>query len=32
LAYLPKPFPIEALLRLVVGERTPGRDESLNEE
>ncbi len=32
LAYLPKPFPIEALLRLVVGERTPGRDESVEEE
>lgn len=32
LAYLPKPFPIEALLRLVVGDRTPGRDESLQED
>jgi hypothetical protein len=32
LAYLPKPFPIEALLRLVVGERTSGRDESVDEE
>jgi DNA-binding response OmpR family regulator len=32
LAYLPKPFPIEALLRLVVGERTPARDESIDED
>ncbi len=31
LAYLPKPFPIEALLRLVVGERTPGDTESVDE-
>ena len=27
LAYLPKPFPIEALLRLVLGQRRPVRDE-----
>jgi len=27
LAYLPKPFPIDALLRLVVGDRTRARDE-----
>jgi DNA-binding response OmpR family regulator len=32
LAYLPKPFPIEALLRLVVGHRTTGRDEALDGE
>jgi DNA-binding response OmpR family regulator len=33
LAYLPKPFPIDALLRLVVGDRTPGHDdETLDEE
>ena len=32
LAYLPKPFPIEALLRLVVGHRTSGRDDSLDEQ
>ena len=31
LAYLPKPFPIDALLRLVVGERG-GRDESIDED
>ena len=32
LAYLPKPFPIEALLRLVFSKRTPEREESLDEE
>jgi len=32
LAYLPKPFPIEALLRLVIGERTPEHDESIDED
>lgn len=30
-AYLPKPFPIEALLRLVFGDRRPGRG-ALNDE
>jgi len=32
LAYLPKPFPIDALLRLVVGSRTRALDESPDEE
>ena len=32
LAYLPKPFPIDALLRLVLGDRTGGRDDSVDEE
>jgi len=32
LAYLPKPFPIEALLRLVLGKSGPGRDASADEE
>ena len=31
-AYLPKPFPIDALLRLVVGSHTPPRDESSDAE
>ena len=32
LAYLPKPFPIDALLRLVLGKTSAGRDETANEE
>jgi DNA-binding response OmpR family regulator len=32
IAYLPKPFPIDALLRLVVGDRTSGRDDETIEE
>lgn len=32
LAYLPKPFPIEALLRLVMGHRTGGREGLLEED
>jgi DNA-binding response OmpR family regulator len=32
LAYLPKPFPIDALLRLVIGGQSPGRDDSADEE
>lgn len=31
-AYLPKPFPIEALLRLVMGERNGGRKGLLEED
>jgi DNA-binding response OmpR family regulator len=31
LAYLPKPFPIEALLRLVIGKPRPGRNETADE-
>jgi DNA-binding response OmpR family regulator len=31
LAYLPKPFPIEALLRLVLGNRASARNESLDD-
>jgi DNA-binding response OmpR family regulator len=31
LAYLPKPFPIEALLRLVFGDRRPGRATTVDE-
>ncbi len=32
LAYLPKPFPIDALLRLVMGKTSPGRDGNADEE
>jgi DNA-binding response OmpR family regulator len=32
LAYLPKPFPIDALLRLVVGDRTAARGDPLDED
>ena len=32
LAYLPKPFPIDALLRLVIAKSSCGRDESADEE
>jgi DNA-binding response OmpR family regulator len=32
LAYLPKPFPIDALLRLVLGNRTVARNERLDDE
>jgi DNA-binding response OmpR family regulator len=31
LAYLPKPFPIEALLRLVFGDQRPGRGTTIDE-
>jgi hypothetical protein len=32
LAYLPKPFPIDALLRLVMGKSSGGRDDSVDGE
>src|SRR5579864_3319006 len=32
LAYLPKPFPIDALLRLVIGKTSPAHDETADEE
>ncbi len=32
LAYLPKPFPIDALLRLVMGKTSPARDDIADEE